>query len=253
MNRPLIEAFLAIPGTPSPDAVVADPELNRLFLQNCSSLGLSESPESLNRSLLNARKCGDLEGLRKSEKRIVRNQEEFRFASEIAVRFLERRDSVTLDQIICSPVRAAEFDELAKQLSPGFTSFDYRWAALNLRKRTKLKPELLARVVQSKLVVRKKVEELAVDELPRSQGLYIFYDCEQALYVGECENLRKRLRKHLEHSDIKSLAHWLWQHGVSDLHLEFHVLPEDTKTRVRKALETELIVSRKPTFNFQGA
>jgi excinuclease UvrABC nuclease subunit len=116
-----------------------------------------------------------------------------------------------------------------------------------------LKPELLARVVQSKLVVRKKVEELAVDELPRSQGLYIFYDCEQALYVGECENLRKRLRKHLEHSDIKSLAHWLWQHGVSDLHLEFHVLPEDTKTRVRKALETELIVSRKPTFNFQGA
>jgi hypothetical protein len=26
MNRPLIEAFLAIPGTPSPDAVVADPE-----------------------------------------------------------------------------------------------------------------------------------------------------------------------------------------------------------------------------------
>jgi site-specific DNA-methyltransferase (adenine-specific) len=252
MNRPLIEAFLAIPGTPSPDAVVADAGLNRLFLQNCSSLGLSDPPESLNRSLLNARKRGDLEGLRKSKKRIVRNQEEFRFASEIAVRFLERRDSVTLDEIICSPQRAAEFDELARQLSPGFSSFDYRWAALNLRKRTKLRPELLARVVQSKLVVRKKVEDLAVDELPRSQGLYIFYDSEQALYVGECENLRKRLRKHLEHSDIKNLAHWLWQHGVGDLHVEFHVLPEDTKTRVRKALETELIASRKPTFNLQG-
>jgi hypothetical protein len=90
MNRPLIEAFLAIPGTPSPDAVVADPELNRLFLQNCSSLGLSEPPESLNRSLLNARKCGDLEGLRKSKKRTIKNQEEFRFASEIAARLEPR-------------------------------------------------------------------------------------------------------------------------------------------------------------------
>jgi hypothetical protein len=252
MNRPLIEAFLTVPGTPSPDTVIADPELNRLFLQNCSSLGLSEPPELLNRSLLNSRKRGDLGGLRKSTRRILRNQGEFRFASEIAVRFLERRDNVTLDDIICSPERAAEFDELARQLSPGFTSFHYRCAALSLRKQRKLKPEMFARVVQSKLVVRKKVEELSLDELPSSQGLYIFYDCEQALYVGECENLRKRLRKHVEHSDNKNLAQWLWQHGVRDLHLEFHVLPEDTQARVRKALENELIVSRKPTFNVRG-
>src|ERR1700730_7730913 len=193
MNSSLIEAFLAIPGAPSADAVVADPDLNQLFLQNCLSMGLSEPGESLNRSLLNARKRGDLEGLRKSNKRFVKNQEEFRFASEIAVRFLERRDNVTLDQIICSPERAAEFDVLARQLSSGFSSFDYRWAALSLRKKRKLKPELLARVVQAELVVRKKVTDLSVDELPKRQGLYVFYDCDQALYVGECKNLRKRL------------------------------------------------------------
>jgi hypothetical protein len=252
MKSPLIEAFLAIPASPSPDAVVADPDLNKLFLQNCSSMGLHDPPESLNRSLLNARKGGELEGIRKSQRTYVRNQAEFQFASEIAVRFLERRDQVTLDQIICSPQRAAEFDELARQLSPGFSSFDYRWAALGLRKRRKLKPELLARVVQSKSVERKKVTDLSVEELPVSQGLYIFYESDQALYVGECENLRKRLRKHLDHSDNKGLAHWLWQYGVSELHLEFHVLPEDTTTRVRKALESELIDSRKPTFNVQG-
>src|ERR1700683_2824850 len=106
--------------------------------------------------------------------------------------------------------------------------------------------------MQAELVVRKKVADMSNDQLPRRQGLYIFYDGDQALYVGECKNLRKRLSKHLEHSDIKGLARWLWQHGVSDLHLEFHVLPEDTKTRVRKALETELIASRMPTFNVQG-
>jgi predicted GIY-YIG superfamily endonuclease len=252
MNSPLIEAFLAIPETPSADAVVADPALNRLFLQNCLSLGLSEPAESLNRSLLNARKRGDLEGLRKSKKRLVKNQEEFRFASEIAARFLERRDNVTLDQVISSPERAAEFDELARQLSPGFSPFEYRWAALNLRKRRKLKPELLARVVQAESVVRREITALSADELPTSQGLYLFFSRDKALYVGECKNLRKRLSKHLEHSDIKGLARWLWQHGATDLHLEFHVLPEATTTRIRKALEVELIVSRKPTFNVQG-
>jgi predicted GIY-YIG superfamily endonuclease len=252
MKSPLIEAFLAIPGDPSPDAVIADPELNALFLQKCSSLGLTDASESLNRSLLNARKCGDLEGLRKSKKTFVKRQEEFQFASEIAARFLERRDNVTLDQIICNPERAAEIDELARQLSPGFSYFEYRWAALGLRKRRKLKPELLARVVQAKSAVRKKVSDLAISDLPASQGLYIFYDREQALYAGECQNLRKRLRKHLDHSDNKSLAHWLWQHGVSELHLEFHVLPDDTETRARKALEAELIGSRKPTFNVQS-
>jgi site-specific DNA-methyltransferase (adenine-specific) len=252
MKSPLIQAFLEIPGSPSPDAVIADPDLNKLFLQNCASMGLSESAESLNRSLLNARKNGALEGLRKSKRTFVRNQEEFKFASEIAARFLERRDQVTLDQIICSPERAAEFDELARQLSPGFSSFDYRWAALGLRKRCKLKPELLARVVQSKTVERKRVTDLILEELPASQGLYVFHERDQALYVGECENLRKRLRKHLDHSDNKGLAHWLWQHGVSDLHLEFHILPDDTTTRIRKALEAELIASRNPTFNVQG-
>ncbi|MBM4073305.1 MAG: hypothetical protein FJ271_30940 [Planctomycetes bacterium] len=144
MNRSLIDAYVAIPGDPSEDAAIADPDLNALFLRNCSALGLSESAEALNRSLLNSRKRGDLEGIRKSKRTIVRNQGEFRFASEIAVRFLERRDSVTLDQVICNPERAAEFDSLARQISPGFSSFEYRWAALCLRKQRKLKPELLA-------------------------------------------------------------------------------------------------------------
>jgi hypothetical protein len=44
MNRPLIDAFLMVAGNPSPDAVIADPELNRLFLENRSALGLSASP-----------------------------------------------------------------------------------------------------------------------------------------------------------------------------------------------------------------
>lgn len=100
--------------------------------------------------------------------------------------------------------------------------------------------------------MHKRVEEIEAGEIPNRQGLYIFFDREQALYVGECENLSKRLKKHLGHSDNKGLARWLWQHGMKALHLEIQVLPESTIARVRKALEAELIMSRKPIFNVSG-
>ncbi len=70
-----------------------------------------------------------------------------------------------------------------------------------------------------------------------------------ALYIGEAENLFKRLKKHLDHSDNKGLARWMWEHGMDDVQLEVQVLAAETKTIVRRALETELIRSRLPLFN----
>jgi hypothetical protein len=56
----------------------------------------------------------------------------------------------------------------------------------------------------------------------------------------------------LDHSDNKGLARWLWENGIRDLHVEYHVLPAGTTARVRKALEMELICSRNPIFNVAG-
>ncbi|HKB05039.1 MAG TPA: hypothetical protein VKD90_22640, partial [Gemmataceae bacterium] len=65
--------------------------------------------------------------------------------------------------------------------------------------------------------------------------------------------LYKRIKKHLDHSDNKGLARWLWENGADDLHLELHILSVDHAARDRKALETELIRSRGPKFNVLGA
>lgn len=108
-------------------------------------------------------------------------------------------------------------------------------------------------MVQAETVVICKAADLGLEELPTRPGLYLFVESTQALYVGECKNLRKRLGKHLDHSDNKGLAHWLWQHRHADLHVEYHVLPVKITARVRKALEAELIRSRKPIFNILGA
>ena len=46
----------------SVDVVIADPDINRRFVDLCAR-GLSKSPYELNRSLLNARKSGKLGAL----------------------------------------------------------------------------------------------------------------------------------------------------------------------------------------------
>ncbi len=123
---------------------------------------------------------------------------------------------------------------------------------MGLRKTRKLKPELIAKVIDAVITVRYKVEDLDIEQIPNAQGVYMFHDSKTTLYVGEAISLYKRVKKHLDHSDNRSLAHWLWQHGAGDLHLEIHALPEKTTTKIRKALEAEMIYSRSPLFNIAG-
>jgi len=248
MKDRLVEAFEHARQGFSTDRVVADPALNRVFLDECNRLGLDSSAARLNQSLLNLRKRGELRGLR-SRRTILKDRSDYQFAAEIAARFLERKHEISLDQIICDPVLAEQFDETAKAIVPGGEPLDYRWAALNLRKQKRLKPEVLARVAPSVEVLRFKVDGLSLHTVPKNPGLYIFHSNQATLYVGECENLQNRIRTHLDHSDNKGLARWLWEFGDASLHLELQILNESLTQRMRRALELELIRSRSPVFN----
>src|SRR5207244_1390334 len=99
-------------------------------------------------------------------------------------------------------------------------------------------------------------EELrqAPDLIPRLPGIYIFRDTTGYLYIGEAGNLRGRVEGHLDHSDRKAVAHYLWEHGYQDLSIELHTFREDSagsQTMPRKAYEADLIRSRKPRLNIQ--
>jgi hypothetical protein len=245
------QAFESVHQGYSADRVVADPDLNQSFIAACRSLGIDAPISELNASLLNARKASLLTGIETTRRTEFSDLDEYQFASEIAARFLEHRSQVTLDQILCDPSLAAEFDSLAAQITPGFSSLQYRWAALNLRKLKLLRPELLAHVVVPTAVQVAHVDGLDLENLPVEQGIYIFFNSTDTLYVGECDNLRLRIKKHLFHSDIRTVAHHFWKHGTSDLLLEIRVLPSSTSTRIRRALEAELIASRRATFNIK--
>src|ERR1700722_14901058 len=166
MKDEIVQAFHHASQGFSPDRVVADPDLNCAYLSECCRLGLGSDAAKLNRSLLNLRKRGALRGI-SSRRTVLKDQPEYRFAAEIAARFLERENEITLDQIICDPDLAERFDEIAKTIVPGGRSFEYRWAALNLRKQQRLRPEVLARVARPSNVLQFKVGSFSLDMVPR--------------------------------------------------------------------------------------
>lgn len=250
MNREIVEAFKSIHDGWSVDHVIADPELNSQFIEACRQHGLQNTPTELNLKLYNLRKRGGL--LPQSTKRTFnRNQDQYIFAAEIAIRSLEKRHQTTLDTVLCDPDLAKQFDEIASSIAPGYNPLDYRRAALNLRKKSRLKPEILSRVVQPEVLKPMVATEFDITSAPQRQGVYIFTSRDKTLYVGEAKNLRTRLKKHLDHSDNKWLARYIWESNKGDLFIELHLLPDDTKTKVRKAIELELIRSRNPEFNVQ--
>lgn len=249
MKQLVIEAFELVRDGYSVDRVIADPGLNERFLAECSGQGLKATPFELNLFLLNARKrAGVSPGHRRT---IVRNQDSFGFAAEMAIRAMERKHETTLDLVLCDPNLAREFDSVAGAISPGFSPLEYRWAALCLRKTKRLRPEIIGRVVAAQVFGPLGVAGLYPSQIPSEQGLYILTTRYRVLYVGEAQDLWSRLKKHFDHSDNKLLARYLWEFGMDDLFLEYHVLPSKTSARVRKAMELELIRSRKADFNVQ--
>ena len=250
MNRLIAEAFHEVRNNYSTDRVLADPDLNAAYISACRDRGITDSPKDLNRRLINSRKAGKLGKL--NSKRTQFDDSEYRFAAEIAVRHLERRDQITLDDILVDPDLAKEFDEICEDIAPSFSSLRYRWSALSLRKSRKLTPEIISHAIPSCDVLLFNIDSLEIDNIPTQSGIYCFFSDKETLYVGEASSLRARLKKHLDHSDNKLLARWIWEHGVEGLAIELHVFGEEVTTKIRKALETEMIRSRKPTFNVLG-
>ena len=60
-------------------------------------------------------------------------------ASEAALKLISSDYGMTLDEMLCAPQAVSEFDRMAAMLAPGYSPFEYRWAALALRKRSRTK------------------------------------------------------------------------------------------------------------------
>lgn len=246
----LIQAFCEVRAGFSADRVVADPEMNRKFLRRCRELGLPGTDYDLNWALLNARKSRLMTDLPKTKRYTVRNQDEFEYASELAVQHLWRLKNVSLDRIICDPDLAKEFDQYAAQLAPGYTPLEYRWMALGLRKAGRLQQEKAARLTVPDLQTVCRMPNLKASTLPEESGLYLFSNSEQPVFLSQTDDLRHRIERHMDVSGSLGLPKWLWDQGP--LILSLAEMPGTTRAS-RQTAEILLVKKLRPLLNFQRA
>jgi site-specific DNA-methyltransferase (adenine-specific) len=243
----IIQAFGEVRSGYSVDRVIADPELNRRFLHRCRELRVSGMDYELNWSLMSARKKGELSDLPKTKRYTEREIDEFEYASELAVRFLEDQRAASLDRIICDPELAAEFDKYAARLAPGFTPLQYRWAALGLRKAGRLSSDVKS-VEPPDLESLGKATSIKIGAVPSSGGLYLFSSEKDRVFLGQTDNLRHRIERHMEVSKSQGLPDWLWDTHRSPLRISVASLPEMGRS-TRQKIEVLLVKTWKPVLN----
>ena len=117
---------------------MADPERNAAFLEACKKIGVPGFPAQWNLGLMRIRKSGKLpHSENRTRVRTFEQMDGYSFAAEVAMHQLSVEIGETLDGLLCNPDLASRFDELAAAYAPGHSPFEYRWAALSLRKRAK--------------------------------------------------------------------------------------------------------------------
>jgi DNA modification methylase len=249
----LIRAYESVYDGYSLDRVLADPVLGSALSKKCYDLGLPGTPKDWNHHLMRHRKAGKLVNLqtRKRTEFPWSDYDEFLFASEIA--WTEMQAQGTLDDILCDPDLARQFDEVARTLAPGFTSLQYRWGALKLRKASKKARDRAREYTTLSLNDFGKNERLRSlkneDDSFNSPGLYVVKGLGQEIkYVGSSLNLRKRMKTQFGEAD--RLDHWLNELGA--ISIRRLAKPKVTDPIALLSMQKWLIQVEQPSLNDLG-
>jgi len=195
----IVKAYKTTHNGCSVDQLLADPELNAAYVDACKKNGLPGRAAEWNRCLMQIRKSGKLPRLEKATRQLTRTQmDPYSFASEIAMQQLSVEYDLALDDILCDPRLATRFDKIAATFSPGYSPFEYRWAALAIRKRAKVAKKLAGdrgdQWAAVKLPRAKPISRIDLAQFD-SPGVYVLAGGgRQPLYIGETLNLRDRLQ-----------------------------------------------------------
>jgi hypothetical protein len=218
----IVQAFNNVHGGYSRDWVILEPHHNRLFIEKCRELGLTYDEFWLNHLLMNIGKNPKNKGRlnRATKKTGFKNYDDCAFASEIVVRILQRTRGVTLDRVICDPALREQFDTTASRLAPNQTALKLRCAAFNLRKTHRLQPMDLTSDAYD-LVAAGPLKTVDLSSIAAMPGGYVFYDYSRPIYAGETDDLRRRIRLHLQ----GGLPEWLGANDDEGFVLKFIILP----------------------------
>jgi site-specific DNA-methyltransferase (adenine-specific) len=251
----LVEAFRRTCDGYSVDRVIADPELNLRFTNECDSLGLAGDPRSWNHSLFRLRKSGELAAI-PAHRRTMLSLEEcnrYLFASEIAWQKMLNEGCTGLDAILCDPRLAERFDAIARAYAPHIEppadfsdSLCFRWAAFKLRKEAKDAADR-AQVLHDPLLSKETYE--LDGTLPKTitaeAGLYLVEDAatKSTLYVGQTLNLQEQFAYQFTAETLQ-----VWRSEGRELFVR--VAPLQTRFAELHGYQSKLIKNRQPKLNY---
>ncbi|MCA9050154.1 MAG: site-specific DNA-methyltransferase [Planctomycetaceae bacterium] len=203
-EQTVVKAFLKSGQGASVDYVLCDPELNKEFISLCLKEKLGGSAHIWNRYLLELQRIGKLpEVSSRQQKTDPETAEILHSAAEAAWRLLEIDYRRTLDDILCSPEFATEFDRLAAGFAPdglAAQSLDYRLAALDVRNSARQ----AADAASAQRAAGRDGCELSnyrlddLSEIPDGPGVFVLFAGKTALYAGESENVRRHAEQLLQ-------------------------------------------------------
>ncbi|MDX1962423.1 MAG: DNA methyltransferase [Pirellulales bacterium] len=252
-ERGLLEAFAQSYGGHSVDRLIADAALNAAFLAACDKLGLAGDARSWNKALLRLRKAKRLVDYPARERSDIawKTCDNSWHASEIAWQLLtENQPRLAIEDILCDPVLAAEFDALGQRYAPRAAALALRWGAIKLRKISKL--ARLQALVLSPGLLRGGIPlaEIATSPtitaaIPTTAGVYrIFTKDNTTLWIGGTFDMRNRLRLHA------ATAEFLTPAGEpADLHAQFFA----TEPQIKNLLgyQARLVQKLSPRLNLR--
>ena len=228
----------------STDRYVAEPERNKVFLDKCRELGLRASDYVLNKQLFNARKNNLLPNLNSARTHIP--IEEFAFASEFAATELRYREGASIDDIVCNPSLASKFDAIAQRIRPGFSSLEYRWAVLSIRKAGR-HHKLEASFKMPRFTKGFRLTHDPIERIPERSGVYLLYERSKLLYARSTRALRHGVELHRDTATVRAIAEKLWTPDPDDFVVDFAAIPRPIA--VLEAIERKLVEERRPIFN----
>jgi hypothetical protein len=253
------DAFVANCDGYSTDELLVRDDLRKSFVRDVADRLRIPVDETLERTallkLLGLRKAGKLN--HNATRRAPRSDEAAFPIAEIASRAVMDRHRVTTDTMLADPRLLAELQSEAEKISADVDPYSIRKSVLSLRKRRQLKPELVLKVVDwprnvQSMRLSTLRQQLADGRISSSPGVYLFRDETGYLYIGEADNLARRLAQHASESDRVSLAQYIAENNADRITVELHVFPKDSpanRVTARRAYESELIRSREPKFN----
>jgi site-specific DNA-methyltransferase (adenine-specific) len=211
-DKAVIDAFESIANGHCVQYLLCDQTLNHQFVKKCLDQGLGGSAEVWNRYLVELNDQGKLPEPTQEIPQIDRDTfDAINPACEVALRMIEIDYHKPFEEILWNPNFASEFDRLAELYgakNPTSNSLDYRLAAQEICKRSKLAAKPAAKEIEAWLSQHKKLPQLMLSENPwhlEFSGVYVLFADQDAVYVGESLNMRKQIEAIIDNQQWRNL------------------------------------------------